>query len=186
MFVEKGFEEIGQDIFVYKNFLTQEECHKFTELAKEITEWTDIKDGKFVSDYIIELTEVRERIRSLVPDGLELGHSASYTKMEPNAFWNLHSDDHDFIPIIEKSKLYKEGMPYELEKNSLYGTVVYFNEFKGGEIYYPKQNIIYHQNPGDLVIHSAKEHCTHGVRIVESVRYSNSNHIYNYIKVPKE
>jgi hypothetical protein len=81
--------------------------------------------------------------------------------------------------------LLKKNDKFYWAEDKKYGIVVYFNEFEGGEIYYPNQDIEYKPNPGDLIIHSAEEHCLHGVRPVKSdIRYSMSGHIYNMIKVP--
>jgi hypothetical protein len=57
-----------------------------------------------------------------------------------------------------------------------WGVCVYFGEFSGGEVYYPKQNIEIPVQPGDLVIHGALRSHEHGVRAVRSgVRYVFSN-----------
>ena len=62
---------------------------------------------------------------------------------------------------------------------------LYFNNFEGGELYYPNQNIIYKPKAGELVIHGSHDECAHGVKPVKSeVRYSYSNSIRKIVKVP--
>jgi hypothetical protein len=66
-----------------------------------------------------------------------------------------------------------------------YGLVVYFGEFTGGEAYYPRQNLDYAVQPGDLVIHGAHTDCEHGVREVTSgIRYAYSNFMMPIEKNP--
>ncbi len=66
-----------------------------------------------------------------------------------------------------------------------YGLVVYFGEFTGGETYYPRQNLDYAVQPGDLIIHGAHTDCEHGVREVTSgIRYAYSNFMLPIEKNP--
>lgn len=55
-----------------------------------------------------------------------------------------------------------------------YGIVYYVNsDFEGGELFYPKLNITYKPEAGDLIIHPGTLEYMHGVRDVKSgVRYS--------------
>ena len=56
-----------------------------------------------------------------------------------------------------------------------WGAVAYFGEFEGGEIFYPRFDIEYAVQPGDLVLHSAVSPWEHGVKEVRSgKRYAYS------------
>jgi hypothetical protein len=100
--------------------------------------------------------------------------------------WGLHADNGAFLDIRKQSLLLKEGEEFILKNNNIFGTVAYINDFGGGELRYPNQSITYKPEPGDLVIHSAEDHCTHEVlKVTSGVRYSYSNGIYEKIKVPK-
>ena len=57
-----------------------------------------------------------------------------------------------------------------------YGVCVYFGDYTGGEVYYPKLEIEIAVEPGDLVIHGALQDYEHGVNVVTSgTRYTYSN-----------
>jgi len=187
-----SFEQLGEDIYVYRNFISWEELKTINDLILSLNEEEWIHDESIfgmlwnkISSPHKELQFMRERIIDLLPEGLYLGHSTAFTRLFTDDFWGPHADAHDFYPIREKAAQLKENEPFIWADNEKWGLVVYFNEFEGGEIYYPHQNIEYKPNPGDLVIHSAEENCLHGVKPVKSkVRYSHSNHLFEKIKIP--
>lgn len=185
--------KIGEDIYVYKNFITKEEQLYFSNkaLSKKESEWNiankNINWMKYSnSDKEVEL--IRNKINSLILDkALYLGISTSLTMMVDGGTWGEHADEHDFLETIERAKSYRDGDPYDLEPDSLWGLVVYFNDFKGGELYYPIQKIEYKPEAGDLLIHSSRNHCRHGVKeVLSGPRITHSNNIYTMIKVPKK
>jgi hypothetical protein len=189
-----GFEKIGQDIFVYKDFLSFSELNTISKVIDNLTEDDWIGDKNLSKSHPMynkisipseSLNFVRKRIISFLPEGYFLGQGTSFVRLFQNDNMGLHSDAHDFLPIREKAAKLKDEDPFEWADNERWGLVVYFNNFEGGELYYPEQNIIYKPNPGNLVIHSAEDHCLHGVRPVKSkIRYSHSNHIFDKIKIP--
>ena len=187
----EGFEEIGQDIFIYRGFLSFSELNtiqsEINSLNEDDWKFAPINDRMYnkVSFPNNILNPIRERIISFLPEGYFLGQGTSFVRLFKGDDWGIHSDAHDFLPIREKSAQLKDDEPFEWADNERWGLVLYFNDFEGGELYYPEQNIEYKQKPGDLVIHSAEKHCAHGVRPVKSaIRYSHSNHIFDKIKVP--
>ena len=114
------------------------------------------------------LNPIHEKIISFLPEGYYLGGGTSFVRLFQGDVWWPHFDAHDFLPIREKAAQLKDGEPFKWADNEKWGLVIYFNDFEGGELYYPTQNIKYKQNPGDLVIHSAEEHCIHEVLPVKS------------------
>ncbi len=187
-----NFEALGTDIYVYKNFLSKDECESFVSIAENLPkeEWQyaneEMKDWHMVSKYVPETEILVEKLTNLIPNTLHVGPARCIVKMTDGCSWGEHSDNHTYLSVIEENKKLKEGDPYDLKPNSVWGFVIYFNKFNGGNIYYPTQNIEYDPEPGDLVVHSSYEHCKHGVRpVVSSTRYSYSNNFYEYIKVPK-
>jgi hypothetical protein len=193
MFNKDGFEKIGEDIYVYHNFVTEEECDSILDIAKSLTEeeWvgrfnTTGEGHKTSNRSIDQLVPIKKRLSDKLEEGIYLAENISIVRMRKGATWGLHSDNHDFLDLIAASKLYTEGQEYTLEKNNIWGLVMYFNDFDGGRLFYPNQGIEYQPKRGDLVIHSSEEHCLHGVDELKSdVRYSHSNNLFNYIKVPK-
>jgi hypothetical protein len=193
MFNKDGFEKIGEDIYVYHNFVTEEECNSIVDIAKSLTEeewvgrFNTTGEGHKTSNRSIDhLIPIKKRLSDKLEEGIYLAENISIVRMKKGATWGLHSDNHDFLDLIAASKLYTEGQEYTLEKNNVWGLVMYFNDFDGGRLFYPNQGIEYQPKRGDLVIHSSEEHCLHGVDELKSdVRYSHSNNLFNYIKVPK-
>jgi hypothetical protein len=89
--------------------------------------------------------------------------------------------------LLKKADALQPNEPFVYKLYPLYGIVVYFNSFEGGEIFYPSQNVTYAPQPGDLLIHSAEEFCAHQVNaVLKGVRYSYSNAIYKKIKIPAQ
>lgn len=185
------FTQLGKEIYVYKNFLSESECLEIVNILDGLSDEQWIPLGghftHFRTDPFSNIVSARARIESLLPDGLMLGKSVVASRLVDGDSWGEHSDVHDFFEIEELAATYIEGTPYVEKELSVYGTVLYFNNFEGGEIYYPTQNIEYHPSPGDLVIHSSSPVCLHGVRpVIKGPRYSYSNHIYKNVKVPAD
>lgn len=187
----KNATRIGIDIFLYKNFLDKEELDIYNNILSSLNEkdWTQANPNinwMWHTDPIPEIVFIKDKISDLILDKeLFVGPGNSFVRLLKGAIWGEHSDDYEFREAIEKSKNYKEGDDFLEETVPVYGLIVYFNEFDGGEIYYPNQNVLYHPKPGDLVIHGSGHECLHGVKEVKSeVRYSYSNNIRKKIKVP--
>lgn len=184
-----NFEEIGDEIYVYKNFLSEEECslivNSLDNFSKEDWEINRFNDLPTIQN-VKELNLVYEKLNSILPDHLFLaGKQLTAFIMQKYKTWPEHYDS-DYLQSTKKSMLsYKEGMKYVEKNYCVYGSIVYLNDFEGGEIYYPNQNIEYHPNKGDLVIHSSEAKCLHGVKMVKSSkRYTYANLIYTKVKVP--
>jgi hypothetical protein len=194
MFDKTNFEKLGEDIYVYHNFVTEEECNFILDIAKSFTEeeWngrfnTTGEGHKIANKSIESLVPIKKRLSDKLEKEIYLGENLSIIKMTKGDTWPLHSDNNDFLDLRNASKLYVEGQEYKLEKNNIWGLIMYFNDFDGGCLFYPNQGLEYQPKKGDLVIHSSEEHCLHGVSELKSdVRYSHSNNLFNYIKVPKE
>lgn len=190
MFDKTNFKEIGKDIYVYKNFLTKEYCDEISNLALKLEEnkWDLIGDsGRYLSKPgTFNFEPIYEKIVSEIKlqDGFQINHGSRTLKMIKNSYMTPHADNIEFDSVIKQSEEYVDGEPFELRENINYGIVIYFNEFEGGELEYINQGITYKPNQGDFVIHSAKEHCAHGVKnVLSDVRYSYSNSIFNYVKI---
>lgn len=193
MFNKDGFNKIGEDIYVYHNFVTEDECNFILHIAKSFSEnewfgrFNTSQEGHKTSIIGIDcILQVKKRLLNRLEKGIYLSDNSSVVRMQKGATWGLHSDNHDFLEVRKKNEQYKDGDEFTLEQNNLWGLVMYFNEFEGGDLYYPNQNKSYQPKKGDLVIHSSEEHCLHGVNELKSdVRYSHSCSLFSLIKVPK-
>lgn len=193
MFNKDGFEKLGEDIYVYHNFVTEDECNYILNIAKSFSEnewygrFNTSEEGHKISTMDIDrIVPIKKRLSNKLEKGIYLSNGRNIIRMIKGSKWELHSDNHDFLEIRKKSEQYKDGDEFTLEKNNIWGLIMYFNEFEGGELYYPNQNKTYQPKKGDLVIHSSEEHCLHGVNELKSdFRYSHSANLFNLIKVPK-
>jgi hypothetical protein len=190
---DKGFEALGEEIYVYRNFLSEEEVKFYKALIDNKVnnnKWEPGVGGFFknkITENIPEFEDIRSKVIALIGPEYKFGPNISATCLREGDEWGVHADAHDFMEIRAKSATVKEGDEYVLVDDSKYGTVIYFNEFEGGSLYYPEQNITYHPNPGDLVMHSSEEICKHGVSTVTSgPRYGFSGHLSQQIKFPKQ
>ena len=187
-----GFEKIGEDIFAYRGFLSVSELNTIQEKIDSLSEdeWKWVAEGAMADRVSFPnpfIDFIREKIIAFLPEGYYLGAGTSFVRLFQGDEWWPHVDAHDYYPIREKAAKLKDGDPFELVENNRYGIVVYFNNFEGGEIYYPNQGIEFRQKPGDLIIHSAEENCLHGVKpVLSKIRYSHASHIYELMKVPIE
>lgn len=189
----KNFRKLGEDIYVCNYFLSGKEIEFYNEVINAIDPklgWQKNIDHKWfnnkISFEIKEFDSLMWKVKETFKNDFTVNEHRCLNRLLDGDEWGAHSDDHDFRAIKELSLSYTEGQPYELVKYSVYGLIVYFNDFEGGELYYPNQGLIYKPLPGDMVLHSSAEHCKHGVaKVISGPRYSYSNNLSKYIKVPK-
>jgi hypothetical protein len=186
-----NFQKIGEDIYIYNNFLSDKECNNILNIINSFNEdqWNKDIQNEWLKNRtggpVFEIKDIKKRILSIINPKLKLGDGLSVIRMFPEEHWDEHSDNHDFLHNLELSKILKDNEPYKIVENTEYGMILYFSDFEGGELYYPNQGLEYKPKKGDLVIHSALEHCLHGVKkVVSGIRYTHSNNIYSEIKVP--
>lgn len=178
-----GFNEIGKDIYVYKQFLSNEELLNINNeiYLKGSSLWRTNKSSNSLDSVSI----ISEKIKKIVNDPYFIRNQTSINRLVLGESWGLHSDNHEFLNLRKESLSLKDGEDFRLEDNNLFGIVCYINDFDGGELNYPHQSITYKPEAGDLVVHSSEDHCAHEVLEVKSeTRYSYSNAIYEKIKVP--
>lgn len=192
-FIEKSFLKIGEGIYLYKNFLNKNEFEKFNKIFDEYVSQNKLNSynngiglNNKVTFQIPEVKEIRNKMIALLGNYYNIGLNTSVNVMSKGDYWNIHSDNYEFKNLREKNQFYVEGKPYNIVQDNRYGMVVYFNDFEGGEIFYPQQYIVYKPKPGDLLIHSSEENCEHGVAVLKSeYRYSYSNFLSQNIKINK-
>ena len=80
MFNKEGFEKLGEDIYVYHNFVTEDECNNLVKIAESVEEhdWhgrfnTSGEGHKWSNRSIDELIPIHNRIKSLLHEGIGCG-----------------------------------------------------------------------------------------------------------------
>lgn len=186
----ENFEILGENIYVYKNFISESEINKVLEEVKNVTHWIIDENFKNTMERCNTKTTgyIREKIQNLLGDGYFASSSEHIVKMTKGNEWPPHSDVHDFELIEYLSEQYREGEDFTSHELSVFGTIVYYKlPESGGGLYYPKQSIEYMPSPGDLVIHGSGSYCEHGVtKIFNGERYSTSGNIYKIVKIKNE
>jgi len=185
----QNFVPIGEDIFVKHGFVTDDEIYVILNKIKltKQEEWdcSHPEGHGVLSPMIKEVGRFTERLQNMIPDPLFVHKIGGVNRLTVGQKHGIHSDNHDFLPIRELHKNFESDKPYKLVDDTVYGVVIYLNDdYDGGEIFYTKQNITYKPIAGDIIIHSAEEHCEHGVNPVKiGSRYSISSSIRKKIKV---
>lgn len=183
------YQQLGEDIYLIENFLNPQEAELFKKhIDKDFADRGIfmVMGGAEISNPILKIEEIRTKLVDIINPEYGLGKSTAVNRMNIGKSWGEHADCHDFVELRKKSKLKDPLDEYDVVNDTKFGLVVYFNEFGGGEIYYPRQNIQYHPKPGDLVVHSSEENCFHGVKeVTEGYRYSYSGFLSVPMTVPR-
>jgi hypothetical protein len=192
MFNKDLFEKIGEDIYVYRNFMSPEESDSVTLYLDSLPPedyWQPHPEKRFkvIEEKGVErLQEIRSRIQSLLHDGYFVGTNIHPHKLLQGTKRYAHSDNSEFLEASKASALYVDGEEFDYADGIDMGMYIFFNDFEGGEFYYEDQDIVYKPLKGDLIFHSPEDHCKHSTKEVLSEKYyAWPNHIYHMIKVPK-
>ena len=185
---------LGKDIYLYKNFITDESANNLFNIAKDSSAeiWQTQFDSKmiprhYVTGYFEEAQFIYEAMKNfnLSSGELILSNSVYLQKYHAGQGMGVHYDNNRVENQIELAKSYKDGDEFEIVKEPVYGIVVYLNKVDGGELFYESQDVVYSPSPGDMIIHSAGKHCAHGVnKLISDLRVVYSSMIYREIKVP--
>ena len=184
-------------VFVFKKFFKQDLVDSITDFLHKDEE--SLENPLNLIDWYKgrsaglppRLIDAWEQISDLLYPEWVIHPSAAILKSKPGdkgMFVHSDSPGKGMCHLLSQTDTYKTCC--ELD----YGVVGYFGEFEGGEIFYPDINpdgtkknewqlidkdapsLEYKPEPGDLVIHSAFDPYSHGVRPVTSgIRYAFSN-----------
>jgi hypothetical protein len=185
--------KIEENIWVIKNFISQETIDKYLNYInniKEETWWERNKDwwvGKYImidqhsalskeSDYVIKL------FKQWIPNNVYVGAFGSIHRLSEGQGMFIHTDN-----PTEKRELYDEnknivGMTGGHNNYCILAAVLYLSDFNGGELFFPEIGIDYKGNPGDLVVFPGTgKRYDHGVRPVKPgpVRYITTGFGYD-------
>ena len=136
MFNKNGFIEIGDEIFVYKHFMSDEECESIMKdilsLPEEVWQTPLLATAKdyFISEEQTEsIRAVKKRIASIMLDGCYATPGGRASKLLKGASRRPHSDIDQFKEVRYEAGIYKEGDEFDLADLITHGTIIYFNDF---------------------------------------------------------
>jgi hypothetical protein len=189
-----GATKIGEDIYLYKNFISPQSADELFNIAKNSPAevWqpqfdSNMKIQHYTTRFFRDAVFIYNKMKDLPisSDDLILEDSVYLQKYHTGQGMNVHYDNNKVEKQIELAKSYSDMDEFEVVKQPVYGIVVYLNEVDGGELFYENQGIVYSPSPGDMVVHSAEKHCAHGVKpLISDLRIVLPSMIYREIKVP--
>lgn len=189
-----GATKIGEDIYLYKNFILPQSADELFNIAKNSPAevWqpqfdSNMKIQHYTTRFFRDAVFIYNKMKDLPisSDDLILEDSVYLQKYHTGQGMNVHYDNNKVEKQIELAKSYSDMDEFEVVKQPVYGIVVYLNEVDGGELFYENQGIVYSPSPGDMVVHSAEKHCAHGVKpLISDLRIVLPSMIYREIKVP--
>jgi hypothetical protein len=169
---------IEKNILIYENFITDYEQNLLLKYAKEAdeSEWAQIKFKNaslpkkyldYVKDWDKTTLDINKDNRNIVENIKTKCQKIIGTDL-------LVTDDIYRIKRITNQRSISPHFDDSLNFSLALGIVIYLNnDFEGGEIYYPNQNISYKPMPKSMIIHPATEEYTHGVNeVVGNTRYA--------------
>ena len=161
-------EKLDEYIYLIKNFINKEEIDKLVEFgnfgdwnAFNYTSGYDTENfwtGKVLpfekTDCLGLAIKINNQQSSLFYEQYKIVGNSALQKQNVGQGMHVHADNSGL-----------ENPQFNNDK-TIWGLVLYINDFNGGEIYYPNIGLEYKPNPGDLVIHPASIKYSHGTRPV--------------------
>jgi hypothetical protein len=183
----------SDQVFLYKNFLSQEEVNKINDAAKKFDksqweyenqeiDWYKDKTGPLMED----LFPIWEKMSDFLYPEYMIHPMLSLLIMRPGdepMFVHSDSPGRDMEEELTQQDAWQTCCIID------YGIIVYMGEFEGGQVFYPNldksgnfQEEDYENcleiavRPGDLIVHGSCHPYEHGVRgVTEGFRYAFTN-----------
>jgi hypothetical protein len=180
------FEKLCDEVYIYRNFLSKEECDEIIKNAKEDDNpiyfenkdpeaKTLIAGGRYRCSLI---NKYRERFSDLLnydEDGVvtkDIFYSSApwdnaVLRVE-NGGDPVHTDLYNYInEAVDNSKIKKTEIYSENLILPFATSIIYFSEdFDGGQIYYPEYSVEHKPSSGDMIVHNSQ--VIHGVRPISN------------------
>jgi hypothetical protein len=171
-----NLEKIEENIWVIKNFISEEDRNRYVEYAENLDEeewWKKNRNwwvGKFiVVDNSSPLSDLSQKlcdgVESILQEDIHLGAFGSIHRLTEGQGMFIHTDNPTEVRDLNDEHGNKIGETGGHNNYCILAMVVYLNDFNGGELYFPGLNVEYKANAGDLVLFpgTGKEY-DHGVR----------------------
>ena len=173
-----NFIKLDEEIYVWENFLSPEEHETFFNLALSISEeeWMQhVNPNEFwtgkASQNKKEVYEISNRINKILDPEYMIPPSGVLSRTPVGQGMYVHKDrgEEDYTQMLNDF-----GTCTCID----YGVLVYIGDWEGGELYYPNRNIEFKPKPGSLIVHSALEEYSHGVKpVISGKRFFYGNFV---------
>ncbi len=194
VFSGNNFEKINDEIYIWRGFLTKEECDEIVNYVKNNVKFNDTSLDQ-ESRSVINC-EILLNYRQRLVDSLNYSFAFNIDEFCVSEDWDyikarfpgMNDDCHVDIQNWLKNSLdlttLEHNKEYEKFKLPFISFVIYFNEdFGGGEIYYPEYDFKFKPKSGDVIFHSCE--VVHGIHeVLSGNRFSHQGNIssYRYVK----
>lgn len=205
--------QVAEKIWIYKKFVSPEKVAEINAIMDNYKDKKEVPNSKGGTKYDEMLIDwYQDKTSPLIPELYPVWKDinnliAPEHQIHPQLFLTVtREDDEMFIHADSPGENMEEDLTVEDRWNTCcilsHGLVVYFGDFKGGEVFYPHINlegkfeggsIPFKENrelkiqpePGDLIIHGAHNDYAHGVhKITSGYRYAYSNFVLPASKNP--
>jgi hypothetical protein len=178
------YKQIGEGVWSWENFLSEEEIIPIMEEIRS-REW--IKGHNHHRDFTT-FSKYKERIiNSLNMPNASIEPLDNVIVRYEGQGMHPHVDIQNYFNLAHYNEIEKTS---DVEKIKLfagrYSFIIYFNDdYTGGEICYPMQDLYYKPKAGTIVVHDVKN--VHAVKKVESgLRFTHSSQIQDEIWISME
>jgi hypothetical protein len=189
----KKFEKLSDEVYIYRNFLSKEEC---LDLINEACPDPESLEPTYASK---SLDKYRERLHqefnyisqsniseknldgpwdTLLLRFFDSNNNSNYT-------FSPHVDVYNFFVDYHKKAVIKPLDNYKEINLGHMSFIIYFSEdFEGGEIIYPEYGIEYKPKTGDMILHNVE--VVHSVKkILSGKRWSYQSSIGSIKYIPE-
>lgn len=155
--------QLHEEIYVLKNFLLDNESEKILNILNNVDE-KDWYGDKNQMQYLLQKNQHKYGITDIFRelnikyykmfDGKYVIHGpGSIARISKNGYCEIHSDNPN---------------PNHIDYEWPWTTVLYINNFEGGEIQYPHLGLSYKPKKNDVIFHRPNDNFLHQVSKVES------------------
>lgn len=155
---------IGQDIFLFKNFLLKDDCDFITNTIESFPAWEEAKTAGNVDGYrktqVDYLTNRYGQNSKLYKVHSTIGYHFKMAfeylteeyKIENKSYLYYTGDEGIQILKYGQNQFYKEHIDSGINLKRVHTCLIYLNdEYEGGETFFPRQQLLFKGEIGDLI-----------------------------------
>lgn len=176
-----GYWGLGQEnIQIIKNFISSEELMKMHIYAESIQNWRQLEDNwndrvhsfELIQQSSIDMASFfkskTDNVRKIISQTLNV----QLSEVVPSVVrWRVGDEQ---APHADKQDV--DGSPNPYPENDIASLIYINDDYGGGEIYFPKQNVKLKPSAGSLVFFPGDINYLHGVtEVTDGIRYTMPN-----------
>lgn len=170
----------AEHVYVFDTFIDAEDLSKMITYAESIRSWRKLDDNwddrvhsfEMIQESCADMAVFLKSKTNLVRDTISRTLNAELSEVVPSIVrWRIG----DFqSPHADKQEL--DGSPNPYPENDIASLVYLNDDYEGGEIYFPNQDVQFRPVAGSLVFFPGDVNYRHGVtEVTKGVRYTMPN-----------